>query len=210
MECFAAEERIMRLGILGGTFDPIHLGHLHIAQAAADEFSLPRVLLMPSCISYLKAGKQITPAGIRLEMVRAAATADDRFICDDMEIKRGGNSYTCETVRGLEERYDALCDFYYIIGADTLLSIHTWREFETILKRCILTVASRDGADDPMRERAELLSEKYGARIKFLSCPEADISSTKIRAMTASGEDISSLVPGTVLEIIKANKLYVR
>ncbi len=209
----ASEERKSRLGILGGTFDPIHTGHLELASKACSEYSLSRLLIMPSGLSYMKSGS-VSPAAMRGEMVRLAILdaaqmpCAERFMYDDREIKRGGYSYTCDTVMELSQEYGDEWEFYYIVGGDTILSLRRWKNIKVTFDRCIVLVAGR-GDDEEVLKEAERLRMEFGADIRFLeSFDPVDISSTHIRK-GLSDEELSRMLTPSVRDYIKDMGLYI-
>ena len=197
----------MRLGIFGGTFDPIHNGHMAIARCALDEARLDRVLMMPSGISYLKAGTHVSPGEVRAQMTRLAIEGCEGLAFDDRELRRRGNTYTCDTIEELRaERPED--ELFFILGADSLLSIDRWKDPHVIYEGCTLLAAFRpDCSRDEVMAEAERL-RGLGARIEFLSCPLLDISSTDIRTARMQGADIADLVPLPVRDYILEHDLY--
>ncbi len=199
----------MRTGILGGTFDPVHKGHIAIAEAARDEYQLDRVLVMPSGVSYLKAGTNVTPAADRGAMTELAIRGVPGLVYDDREIRRPGNSYTCDTISELRAEFPE-DELFYIVGADTILSIHRWKDIQVIFDGCTLLAAMRGeaAADPKVLEEKERLSREYDARIELLSCPRIDISSTFLREAVRKGGDIREYVTEAVADYIRAKGLY--
>jgi len=201
---------------LGGTFDPIHMGHLSLASKACSEFGLNRLLIMPSGRSYMKSAS-VSSARFRGEMVKAALSQPlslpcfERFEYDDREIRRGGCTYTCDTIRELDEEYGREWDFYFIIGGDTLLSLRSWKDISVTLDRCIILVADR-GNDEKVLEECRSLKRDHGADIRFIESFESmDISSTQIRSLLAEGKgDTAGMLPVSVREYIDENGLYLR
>lgn len=199
-----------KIGILGGTFDPVHNGHINMARGALEECGLDKVLMMPSCVSYLKARTGVSDAGVRFEMLKLALMGEERLVADDLEIKRGGNSYTCDTIRELSKEYGKECLLCYIIGDDTLLSMHRWKEPEVIFKGArILTIMRNYEKDSPeILEHLEFLKNTFDADVQLLDVPVMDISSTMIRSRVREGLGIEGLVPDAVAGYIRDNKLY--
>ena len=200
-----------RTGILGGTFNPIHNQHLLLAKAAYEQLSLDKVLLIPSGISYLKEGTGVLPADVRYEMCRLAVKDIGYLEISDIEIKRQGNSYTCDTIRELKAGFPDI-KLYFIIGADTLFMLDKWKNPEYIFKNSIIAVASRlDGdsfTDDKIRDRIRELEGSFNADIKKIDIEASGLSSSMIRQAAERGEDISCFVPKDVAEYIKMNGLY--
>lgn len=197
-----------RIGILGGTFNPIHNGHIRLALCAVDELSLDKVLIMPSGKSYFKNQDEIVNTLHRVNMVNLAIEDYPKLILDDMETKREGNSYTYETLEILSNKY-ITDDLYYIIGADTLFSIETWRMPQTIFNLSTIVTCKRNNHSQEELEiqRDHLISE-FGARIVLLDCPEYDISSTQIRNNIRQGLSLKNLVCSNVEQYIFDEGLY--
>ncbi len=197
-----------RTGILGGTFDPIHIGHLILAEQAREEYSLDNVILIPSCISYLKADSEVLPAFHRLNMTKLAAENNPFFTVSDIEIRRGGNSYTWETITELAESMPDT-DLYYITGADTLFCMDKWVMPEKIFSACHILVSIRDGATEPeILKRAEEYSAKYTSDISLLKTTDIDISSHMIRSLAHEGKSVRYYVTDKVNNYIMENNLY--
>ena len=189
------------MGILGGTFNPIHLGHLFIAQDALEQCRLERVLFVPTAMPPHKplAGK--ISAAHRLRMLKLAIAGNERFAVDDLEIRRGGKSYSVETLTELQCRQPAV-DFYFIIGADSLAELHLWRNVEQLVKLCRFLVFARPGYT------AKPAAGLAGLRYKLFSTHPAEISSQEIRARVARGRSIRYLVPDSVRQYIERQHLY--
>lgn len=199
---------LSRIGILGGTFNPIHFGHLIMAEQAREFLGLEKVLLIPSGNSYMKDPAQILPAEKRYEMACLAARGNPHFLVSDMEIRRGGDSYTCETLRELRITC-AGAKLFYIVGADTLFGIESWKAPEEIFSSCVLAVAARDGCGDvALNQKAKELTQRYNARIRMLPACHIEISSTQIRQRIREGHSIRYLVPEPVRQFIEQNGLY--
>ncbi len=187
-----------RVGIFGGTFDPPHIGHLIVAQDAWAELELDRVVFMPAAVPPHKSDWSITPAAVRLEMLRAAVAGDPRFEVSDLELRRAGPSYTVDTLRELHAREPGVV-LFFMLGVDQFREFHTWREPEEVARLAHLVVLSRDG---------ETVEEKPGLPCKRLSVTRIDLSATAIRARVAAGEPIRYLVPEGVTAVIGREGLY--
>ncbi len=202
---------LKRLGLLGGTFNPIHNQHLLLGKCALNQLSLDKLLLIPSGISYLKEGTNVLPADIRYAMCALAVKDMEHFEISDIEVRRKGNSYTCDTLRELSAIYKDTC-FYYITGADTLFMMDKWKEPEYIFSHCIIAVAARldesSYTDAKIKEKMMEYKSRYGARTELIDIPVSDLSSSMIRRAVAAGEDIRSFVPGAVADYIYRNGLY--
>lgn len=197
-----------KIGIMGGTFNPIHNGHLALAQAAYAYCGLDEVWFMPSGVSYLKAEDKIADGEKRLKMTALAVEEIPYFSCSDMEVRRAGNTYTADTLRQLAEKYPS-DSFYFIMGADSLFGLPTWKEPETIAGLCTLAVVVRDDADvRALQAQKELLEQKYAATVVIVPFKKVAISSSDIRERIAKKQDVAELLPEKVLAYINENGLY--
>lgn len=195
----------MRVGIMGGTLDPVHNGHIQVAKAALDLLKLDRVMLLPAGDPPHKShpiSKQD-----RFEMVRlAAGEAEGLFPCN-IEIKREGTTYTVDTLRQLH-RDNPSVEWYYLIGADTLDVLDTWRNFAEVAKLCTFAVTGRADAD-ASRDKAEELHKQYSAEFIMLDFAGPDISSSEVRQRVSEGLEIEGIVPTSVCKYIKDHGLYI-
>lgn len=196
----------MRLGILGGTFDPPHVGHLAIAQDAWSRIPVDRVLFVPAAVPPHKVGAVGTPASTRLDMVRAAIAGNDRFEASDIELGRSGPSYTVDTLRELTKRQPG-AELFLLLGADQFRELATWREPQAIAALATLVLVPRGGADADaaLDAAARLLPD---ARVLTLDTTRIDVSSTLIRRRRAAGAPIRYLVTDDVLRVIERAGLY--
>lgn len=201
-------ESVKKVGILGGTFNPIHIGHLILAETARSTFELDEVLLMPSGCSYMKNQDEIEDAGTRTEMVRLAAAGNPFFHVSEIEVNREGNTYTYETLEHLCAG-NADTVYYYIIGADTLYMMEKWRYPEKIFQNTVILAAVRDGMSiAQLEEQVKMLEQKFGARICLLPAGDISISSTMIREKVKEGKSIRYLVPDSVMDYIYEHNMY--
>ena len=202
---------IYNVGILGGTFDPIHFGHLILAKEAKDKCKLDEIWFMPAKTPPHKLNKTVSDFSLRKDMIELAIKDYAGFYCSDFENTLEGNSYTFNTLEKLENRF--CCDeFYFIMGADSFYEIETWKNPAVILKIANLIVASRDYSNEnlTLKSHFEYLKGKYEIKgISFLDTVDVDISSTKIRELAKAGEDIGKYVPESVCRYIKEKKIYV-
>ena len=200
-----------RIGILGGTFDPIHLGHLIIAEQARDQYSLDKVLLIPSGHSYFKdnRSKKVQPAQVRLEMTKIPAGDYGPFDVSDIEVNRPGNTYSFETLEELKAQYPE-SELFFIVGADTICSMRTWKEPKRIFDVCTVLAAMREDQVDPdsFKKESLALGRDFGARILPVEIPNIGISSTKIRERAALGKSIHYLVPDALESYIIETGIY--
>ena len=202
----------LRIGILGGSFDPLHSGHLIIARTVYEKLSLDEVLFVPCYLSPLK--KMVMDNQVnhhRLKMLQLALKGNPHFKVLDMEIKRGGVSYTIDTMRALKKSYPPKTRFYFIIGSDTLGELPEWHEIREVVKLCQLVTIARPGYLPPDFKR---IKTNLGVQISrsiqenYLSVPSIDISSTEIRNRVRKSLPIKYLVPETVEKYIKRYRLY--
>lgn len=193
--------RPRRIGLLGGTFDPPHLGHLLLAEAAKDALALDRVLFVPARTPPHKKDGRITPAPTRLRLLEAALSGTGFSICA-LELSRPGPSYTVDTLNELRERAKTAL-FYWLIGEDNLDELRTWRNPAKILELATLVVGRRPGA-----AAGAGLPRGTKDRIVFLDNPPVSIASRDLRARVASGQSIRFLVPAAVERLVKTLGLY--
>jgi nicotinate-nucleotide adenylyltransferase len=198
---------VARIGILGGSFNPPHLAHLVCASEAATQLDLDRVLLTPVAAPPHKDAESDPGPEERLELCRLAIEGDDRLGVCDVEVRRGGPSYTVDTLRELHAR-DPEDDLTFIVGGDIALGLPTWHEPEAVLGLARLAVAERSGAG--RKDVAARLAERFADAPPpvFFDMPRLDISSSQIRRRIAQGRPIRYLVPDPVAEHIARGKLY--
>jgi nicotinate-nucleotide adenylyltransferase len=198
----------MKIGILGGTFDPIHYAHIHIAKAALSEVNLDKVIFMPSGNSYMKSN--VSPSIHRLNMLKLALKEYPEFEISEIEINRQGYTYTCDTIKELKETTDD--EYYFIIGTDTLLMLEKWYKPEYLFENLTFVVADRKSDERAAKEQE--YKDKYNAKIIDLSCEYMDTSSTRIRECILSelygvtnGENTEDN-PDSNFEYLKNNICY--
>lgn len=196
----------MRLGILGGTFDPIHNGHLAFAEAAREACGLDRVLLMPACVPVYKRDQRVTPADQRLEMCRLAAAGNPSFEASALELERGGDTYTADTLRELRAHLAPDDEIYFLVGADAAVTVPKWRESDVIADLAHIVVANRPGTTWPAGITPESLDGRFD--VTLVDMPQIDISSTAIREAVARGRSVRYLAPDAVCDYIVTNRLY--
>ena len=197
-----------RIGIMGGTFNPVHNGHLMLARQSYFEYKLDKVIFMPAGRPPHKQDMQILNDTDRLNMLQAAVGNTPYFEISAYEIQKNGLSYTFETLEYLHKVFeDAM--LYFIMGADSVNSIETWVRPDRILRLAHILAAVRDDTDLCALDRqARYLRQKYGGRISLLSLPQMNISSHEIRNLAKSGASIAHLVPQTVAAYIQNHGLY--
>ena len=198
--------------LFGGTFDPIHNGHLVIARSAADKIGAQRVVLVPSANPPHKNHSSLTPARHRLVMTELAVRGQELFEVSDCELKRPGPSFTIDTVQYFRERYGPNIPLYWLIGGDTIKELVLWYKVEQLVDECIIVTAGRPGCDievDFTVFRGKLSDEQITRLKQFiLETPLLDISATDIRHRIRSSLTISDLTPPAVRDYIIENNLY--
>ena len=198
-----------KIGLMGGTFDPIHNGHLFLAKQALTEFGLDRVLFIPNHIPWMKSGRKITDDQDRVDMVLAAIEDEPRFEISYIEMNAGGNSYTCNTVQQLHKEHPEH-EYFFIMGADSLFSIEKWYHPEIIFEHVCLLVAVRDDCDfQTLYNKKSDLEKKYQAKINLMHMNKITISSTWIREHIMQPDEIADLLPNNVYRIIQERQLYI-
>ncbi len=195
-----------RIGILGGTFNPIHLGHLMIAEMALEAFNLNRVIFVPAKEPPHKEA-DVIEAKYRLEMVHAAVLDNPNFLVSDVEMKREGKSYTIDTVRYFYNTYGPTTEFFFIAGTDTIQNLPTWKYIEELLDMCEFIGAIRPGATEDIGESIEWFGQR-GSRIHILEVPEIKLSATDLRYRLRQGLSTRYMLPRSVYQYIKRHKIY--
>jgi len=192
-----------RVGIFGGTFDPVHDAHVALAEAALAELRLDEVRWIPAGNPWQKAqgGRSVSSAEHRVAMVQAAIAHEPRFVLDRIEVDRSGDSYTLDTVRALAAAHPGT-QWFLLIGQDQYAGLHTWRDWRTLLGLVVLAVANRPG--DARTAHAEVQAFPH----RMVPLPMLDISSTDIRRRVGAGQDFSPLVPPGVARYIETHGLY--
>lgn len=195
-----------RVGIMGGTFDPIHMGHLIIAETAREAFELDEILFIPSGISYMKSN--VLDKKTRVTMTGIAIEDNPYFALSTIEVDRDGNSYSYETITELKKN-NPNTKYYFIVGADSLFHMQKWKNPEKIFEECTILAAIRSGST-PEEFDAQIahLKEQYHADIRLIPTKSLDISSTAIREKAEKGGSIQYLVPDKVREYIAKNNIY--
>lgn len=201
----AGRARAPRIGVFGGTFDPVHVGHLVAAVNARAALSLDRVLLVVAGRPWQKEGERtISPAEDRFAMVEAAAAGSHGVEASSIEIDRGGPSYTADTLAELERRSPG-AELFVIVGADVVAGLDTWERIEEVKERSTLVVVNRPGSD-ASRYFQELRDR--GWRLEAIEVPALEISSTDLRARAATGRPLDYLVPDGAIRVIRERGLY--
>jgi nicotinate-nucleotide adenylyltransferase len=213
----------MRIGLFGGTFDPIHWGHLRSAEEVGETFGLDRVYFIPASIPPHKSGDNTTPAQHRLAMVRLAVAKNTRFAVSRVEIARPGVSYTLDTLRTFAGKLGRKDSLYFIIGLDAFREIGTWKDFPELFRFANFIVTSRPGRrdTDPLRgtsvavkklfcydENKEEYRHASGTRLFFIKLTDIAISASEIRNLVKEGKSIRYLLPRAVEAYIRKQGLY--
>lgn len=199
---------IRPIGILGGTFDPVHLGHLRAAEVARDRLGLAGVLFIPNRIPPHKPGQAVTGASDRLAMLQMAITGHPEYAIDEMELHRTGPSYSYDTVHTLRHRHPDW-QFYFIVGADGFVDLHTWHRWDELLRLCFFAIISRPGFDRRLvDEMMDELGPELAAQVVYLEAPGVDVSSSRIRELASRGEPLTGFVPDDVAAYIFEHGLY--
>ncbi|MGA8849537.1 MAG: nicotinate-nucleotide adenylyltransferase [Dehalococcoidia bacterium] len=196
----------MNIGVLGGTFDPIHIGHLVVAEEARIKLGLREVLFVPAGQPWLKRDRNITPAVHRVEMVRRAIADNPYFKLGTLEVKRAGPSYTVDTLTMLRKQLGSEASLFFILGRDTLAELPLWKEPEKLVQLCRLVVAPRLGSKD-LKHLGTAIPGLLDKVIQ-LDMPVIGISSSEIRQRIAQGLPIRYLVPAEVEKYIAEYKIY--
>lgn len=213
----------MKIGLFGGTFDPIHWGHLRSAEEVSETFGLDRVYFIPASVPPHKRGQTTTPARDRLQMVRLAVAKNPKFTVSTAEISRAGVSYSIDTIRGFAATMNRGDSLYFIIGLDAFREIGSWKDFAGIFPLCNFIVTSRPGSKekDPLKGTGVAVKKLFcydfkrknyrhecGTRVYFDELTDIAISASEIRALVQQGKSIRYLVPPEVEKYIKRRGLY--
>ena len=199
----------MRVGVLGGTFDPIHVGHLTIAEEARVRLGLEQVVFVPTGQPWLKPEPPVAPSHHRYNMVCLAVASSPHFRTARNEIDRPGLTYTVDTLSELQDELGQDAELYFILGQDALEQFHQWKDPERVLELCHLAVVSRPGRQD-----AELLQDLFSRypqaadKLKVLPTPLIDVSGTEVRQKATRGNSLRHYVPDAVEEYIRRHRLY--
>ena len=194
-----------RLGVFGGTFDPIHFGHLRMAEEARERFALDSVVFVPNFVSPFKLDRVVTPGPLRVEMIRRAIADNPHFRVDNRETERTGPSYTVETLRDLKAE-NPEADLFFLTGTDAIKGLPGWKAPEELLDLTRFIAAARPGV-----QKAEVLAalpDAWEERILFLPMPELDISSTDLRGRIHEGRSLRYLTPRAVEDFVREHRLY--
>lgn len=197
-----------RVGLLGGTFDPVHLGHLVLAEQCREQARLDEVWFVPAGTPPHKGGRTITAPKHRLEMLKISVSGTPWFSICELELERDGPSYTVDTLEQLKSRHSE-CEFHLLVGADMLADFPNWREPARIAAMCRIVAVNRGRDLDPVRAVARQLAQTLAADVQVIEMPAIDISATDIRQRVYQGRSIRFLTPRGVEMYIAAQGLYV-
>ena len=198
----------MNIGVLGGTFDPIHMGHLIVAEEVRARLNLAKVLFLPAGQPWLKTDSPVLTAEHRVQMVRLGIADKPYFKLSTMEIERPGPSYAVDTIAELQGQLGGGDELFFILGWDSLAELPQWKEPSRLIKMCRLVAVPRPGYPPPHLKSLEALIPGLSQRVMLLDKPEVDISASGIRSRIAQGLSIHHLVPEPVERYIKQHGLY--
>jgi len=198
----------MNIGVMGGTFDPIHNGHLAVAEEVRSRLDLTVILFVPAGQPWLKMDNPVSPAEDRVHMVRLAIADKAHLKLSTIEIERPGATYTVDTMAELQAQLGAENDLFFILGWGSLAELPQWKESSRLITMCHLAVVPRPGYPRPDLKALEALIPGLSQRVILLEKPEIDISASEIRDRVARGLSITHLVPEPVESYIKQQKLY--
>lgn len=201
--------QLTRLGLFGGSFDPIHCGHLHIAHAFANELALDKVIFLPAGEPYHKNGAKIT-AQHRLKMVQRAIADEALFAVSDVDILRQGATYTIDTIHIFRQHYPS-AQLWWLLGMDSLFQLHTWKNWRALIQQTHIAVAMRAGQTlmcVPYELQQPLDEALQKGSLKVLSAPVYEVSSTCIRESLVRGESVRAVLPEAVERYIVQHQLY--
>ncbi|WP_026651203.1 nicotinate-nucleotide adenylyltransferase [Butyrivibrio proteoclasticus] len=197
-----------KIGILGGTFDPIHNAHLLLGEAAREQFGLDRVIFIPNYLAHLKNRTEVSSGDTRYQMVKMAINDNPYFTCSRLEIDKPEGTYTIDTLEDLKLMYPG-DELYLILGGDSVIGIDTWYRYKDILKSCIILAAVREEEDiAALDKKRRELKKLYDADIRILTFNRIDISSTDIRDRVRTGRSVRYMLPDECIEYICIKGLY--
>lgn len=198
----------MKVGLFGGSFNPVHKGHIRFAEACIAHIGLDRLLLIPAAVPPHKEQNDAPSPDHRKAMCELAAAHHERIQVSDIEIRRGGKSYTVDTLEALKKEYPK-ADFFLLVGSDMFFTMHTWKSFRRILTLCELCTAEREnGIIEKLEAYAKWIETKYRAKCHVYRFPVLELSSTEIRAVLRKSGDVSEFLDPKVYAYIRKNRLY--
>ncbi|MBQ7063823.1 MAG: nicotinate-nucleotide adenylyltransferase [Firmicutes bacterium] len=194
-----------RVAIMGGTFDPIHYGHLLTAETVREKLQMDQVLIIPTGVSYFKINRNVTPPDVRFRMVEAAVRDNPWFFASPIETERDGYTYTVDTIHQLRQIYSDSTEFYFIIGADAISGLSSWYHVKELVSLCHFVSVNRPGYDSIV---PDIFNEEGCKGFYRVSVPEMEISSSDLRERVRRGESIRYMVPEIVEQMIYQYGLY--
>ncbi len=198
----------MKIAVLGGTFDPIHLGHLAVAEEARRLLALSKVIFMPAGRPYFKDRAAISPAEDRIKMLGLAIAGQPIYLISRLEVERPGPSYAVDSMAQIKKQLNPADDLFFIMGWDNLMNLHLWYEADRLIKLCRVVAAPRPGFPQPSIQSLEHELPGISERAIIMERPLIDISATLIREKVANGLTIDALVPPAVAKYIQQKGLY--
>ncbi len=200
----------MNIGVMGGTFDPIHKGHIIVAEEVRTQLNLDEIIFVPAGQPWLKADIPVSPAEHRLQMVSLAIADKPYFKLATLEIERAGPSYTVDTITELQKKLGAGGEIFFILGWDSLSQLPQWRDASRLIRLCHLVAVPRPGYSLPDLDSLEAGIPGLSKRLVILDKPQIDISASDIRERVAQGLSVHHLVPESVGKYIRQHKLYLK
>jgi nicotinate-nucleotide adenylyltransferase len=199
-----------RIALFGGTFDPIHLGHTTVAEAAAQQLTAENVVFIPAKVSPLKGFSPLASDEDRLRMIALASAGHARFALSDWELKRPAPSYTLDTVRQFQHEYGPEVEIHWLLGADSVADLVHWHRIQELIDECSLTTMQRPGYAPDFDRYEPLWGAERVAKLRrnAIQTPLLDISSTQVRRRLAAGEDVSNMLHPDVIRYIRVHGLY--
>lgn len=198
----------MDIGVFGGTFDPIHFGHLTVAEEVRVKLGIDRLLFVPAGQPWLKANRPVSPAEHRLEMLSLAITENRHFTISTIEVDRPGPSYAVDTITALKRYLGDAVNIFFLLGSDALAELPQWKEPSRLVQMCQLVAFNRPGASPFSLELLESAIPGISDHVSFVEVSQIDISATRIRNLVAQGISLRQLVPQAVERYILEKKLY--
>jgi nicotinate-nucleotide adenylyltransferase len=200
----------MKIGVMGGTFDPIHIGHFKVAEEVTARLNLSEIIFVPAGQPWLKADSPVSPAEHRVEMVRLALAGKPSFKLSTMEIDRPGPTYTVDTIDELKRQLGSEDELFFILGWDDLNQLPQWHDPSRLIKLCRLVAVPRVDYPSPDLESLDAVIPGLSQRVILLDSPRIDINASEIRRWVGQGLSIHHLVPESVERYIKQHKLYLK
>lgn len=198
-----------KIGIFGGTFDPVHIGHTSLAEDAMKQIGLDKVIFVPAKFQPFKLDRETASGKDRVKMLKLAVMENERFEVSEYELNSESVSYTYLTMRAMREHFGKEAELFFITGTDSFLKIETWKNSEELLTGYSYIIGTRPGyREDDLIICMKYLAEKYGTNIVNILNTQRDISSTEIRNLLKSGHDVNELLHGSVERYIRENGLY--